>query len=64
MDGTLLEGVFQDQLSLAKSLGVNSYPSLVLQINDAYFPIEVDYVSTENTLKLIRERIIDNMPAQ
>ncbi|ENQ8746916.1 DsbA family protein [Vibrio parahaemolyticus] len=64
MDGTLLEGVFQDQLSLAKSLGVNSYPSLVLQINDAYFPIEVDYLSTEPTLKLIRERIIENMPAQ
>ena len=64
MDGSLLEGVFQDQLSLAKSLGVNSYPSLVLQINDAYFPIEVDYLSTETTLKLIRERIIENMPAQ
>ncbi|EFO43216.1 protein-disulfide isomerase [Vibrio parahaemolyticus AN-5034] len=45
-------------------MGVNSYPSLVLQINDAYFPIEVDYLSTEPTLKLIRERIIENMSAQ
>ncbi|MEF1340530.1 DsbA family protein, partial [Vibrio rotiferianus] len=26
--------------------------------------IEVDYLSTETTLKLIRERIIENMPAQ
>ncbi|NMT19485.1 DsbA family protein, partial [Vibrio parahaemolyticus] len=24
----------------------------------------IDYLSTEPTLKLIRERIIDNMPAQ
>lgn len=64
MDGSFLEGVFEDQLSLAKSLGVNSYPSLVLKINDAYFPIAIDYLSTEPTLKLIRERIIDNMPAQ
>ncbi len=61
-NGKLLEGVFEDQLSLARSMGVNSYPSLVLQINDAYFPIEVDYLSTEPTLKLIRERIIENMP--
>ncbi|MDF5356377.1 DsbA family protein, partial [Vibrio parahaemolyticus] len=35
-----------------------------LKINDAYFPIAIDYLSTEPTLKLIRERIIDNMPAQ
>ncbi|HAS6162870.1 TPA: DsbA family protein [Vibrio vulnificus] len=62
--GRLLEGVFEDQLSLARSLGVNAYPSLVLQINDAYFPIEIDYLSTEPTLKLIRERIVENMPAQ
>ncbi|HAS6198231.1 TPA: DsbA family protein [Vibrio vulnificus] len=62
--GRLLEGVFEEQLSLARSLGVNSYPSLVLQINDAYFPIEIDYLSTEPTLKLIRERIVENMPAQ
>ncbi|MCG6291303.1 MULTISPECIES: DsbA family protein [Vibrio] len=62
--GRLLEGVFEDQLSLARSLGVNAYPSLVLQINDAYFPIEIDYLSTEPTLKLIRERIVENIPAQ
>ncbi|EGR0046934.1 DsbA family protein [Vibrio vulnificus] len=62
--GRLLEGVFEDQLSLARSLGVNAYPSLVLKINDAYFPIEIDYLSTEPTLKLIRERIVENMPAQ
>ncbi|HAT7738615.1 TPA: DsbA family protein [Vibrio vulnificus] len=62
--GRLLEGVFEEQLSLARSLGVNAYPSLVLQINDAYFPIEIDYLSTEPTLKLIRERIVENMPAQ
>ncbi|MDW1873275.1 DsbA family protein, partial [Vibrio sp. Vb0598] len=35
-----------------------------LQINDAYIQIKVDYLSTEPTLKLIRERIIENMPAQ
>ncbi|EGQ8028242.1 DsbA family protein [Vibrio vulnificus] len=62
--GRLLEGVFEDQLSLARSLGVNAYPSLVLQIDDAYFPIEIDYLSTEPTLKLIRERIVENMSAQ
>ncbi|MDF2153859.1 DsbA family protein [Vibrio sp. CAU 1672] len=62
--GSFLEGIFQDQLSLAKSLGVDSYPSLVLQIGEAYFPIEVDYLSTESTLKRIRERIVDNMPTQ
>ncbi|EMQ2875047.1 DsbA family protein [Vibrio navarrensis] len=64
VNGTFLEGVFQDQLSFASSLGVNSYPSLVLQINDAYFPIEVDYLSSESTLKQIRERILQTMPAQ
>ena len=64
MDGSLLEGVFEDQLSFAKSLGVSTYPSLVLQINDAYFPIEVDYLSTETTLKAIRECIVNNMPSQ
>ncbi|MBH9739626.1 DsbA family protein [Vibrio navarrensis] len=64
VNGTFLEGVFQDQLSFASSLGVNSCPSLVLQINDAYFPIEVDYLSSESTLKQIRERILQTMPAQ
>lgn len=64
VNGAFLEGVFQDQLSFASSLGVNSYPSLVLQINDAYFPIEVDYLSSESTLKQIRERILQTMPAQ
>lgn len=64
VNGAFLEGVFKDQLSFASSLGVNSYPSLVLQINDAYFPIEVDYLSSESTLKQIRERILQTMPAQ
>lgn len=56
----LLEGVFDDQLSLAKSLGVSSYPSLVLQIHDSFFPIEVNYTSSEPTLKQIREIIVAN----
>ncbi|KJR29064.1 DsbA family protein [Vibrio navarrensis] len=64
VNGAFLEGVFQDQLSFASSLGVSSYPSLVLQINDAYFLIEVDYFSSESTLKQIRERILQTMPAQ
>ncbi|NLS14495.1 DsbA family protein [Vibrio sp. SM6] len=60
IDSDLLNGVFDDQRSLAKSLGVHSYPSLVLQIHDSFFPVDVNYTSTEPTLKQIRELIVSH----
>lgn len=59
LNGKVVEEEFDDQLSLSRSLEVHSYPSLVLQVNDSYFPVAVDYQSTEPTLKVIREKIVE-----
>ncbi|WP_117233338.1 DsbA family protein [Vibrio maerlii] len=53
-----LEEEFEHQLDFARSIGVNSYPSLVLEVNDKFFPIVQDYKSTEPTLQAIRERLV------
>ncbi|PMH39394.1 thioredoxin [Vibrio sp. 10N.286.49.B3] len=58
LKGNLVEEEFSDQLNFCRSIEVNSYPSLVLDINGSMYPIELDYLSTEPTLAAIREKII------
>lgn len=57
----LLDEEFEHQLDFSRSIGVNSYPSLVLEIEGKYFPIEIDYLSTEPTLKDLRDKIAQQM---
>ncbi|MFA0026719.1 DsbA family protein, partial [Vibrio sp. 10N.261.49.A5] len=45
------------------AMGVHSYPTLMLEVNGIFSEVELDYHSTEATLKSIREILVNNAPA-
>ncbi|MGZ8903506.1 MAG: DsbA family protein [Methylobacter sp.] len=53
---------FQNELRIARKLGVISYPSLLLEQNGRLFPITVDYLDHETMIREIVS-ILDNPPA-
>ena len=63
LSGKLLEGELDDQLSFKEAMGVYSYPTLMLEVDGIFTEVELDYLSTEVTLKSIREIILKNTPA-
>ncbi|MEF1230103.1 DsbA family protein, partial [Vibrio fortis] len=63
LSGKLLEGELDDQLSFKEAMGVYSYPTLMLEVDGIFTEVELDYLSTEATLKSIREIILKNTPA-
>jgi putative protein-disulfide isomerase len=44
----------EHQLSLARQLSVSSYPSLVLQIDNGYWPVNIDYHSPQSILDALQ----------
>ncbi|MGF1755244.1 DsbA family protein [Vibrio makurazakiensis] len=54
LSGKLLEGELDDQLSFKSAMGVASYPTLMLEVNGIFTEVELDYESTEATLRSIR----------
>lgn len=38
------------EMTLASAIGVESYPSLVLEVNDSRWPVPVDYTNADNIL--------------
>lgn len=57
LSGKLLEGELDDQLSFKEAMGVASYPTLMLEVNGIFTEVELDYQSTEPTLRSIRSVI-------
>lgn len=45
--------LLQQEMTQAKALGVDSYPSLVLAINHSLWPVSIDYRSADNMLETI-----------
>ncbi|MBW3696484.1 DsbA family protein [Vibrio sp. T187] len=54
LSGKLLEGELEDQLSFKHAMGVASYPTLMLEVNGIFTEVELNYQSTEPTLRSIR----------
>lgn len=52
-----VEQVFSRQREFCQLLGVHSFPSLVLKVDDKYYVIKLDYHSEITTLKDIEQRI-------
>ncbi len=48
-----IEQELQHEISKARSLGVNSYPSLRLEHNGGIFPVSVDYLDHETMVNEI-----------
>ncbi|MEZ8761294.1 DsbA family protein [Vibrio splendidus] len=63
LSSKLLESEFDDQLGFKEAIGVHSYPTLMLEVNGIFTAVELDYHSTEATLKSIREVLVNNAPA-
>lgn len=53
LTGDEVETELQNEISMARSLGVTSYPSLRLEHNGQVSPIDVDYLSLETMLNEI-----------
>lgn len=49
--------MLQQEIDLSRHLFVESYPSLVLQVNDSISVIEIDYTDYQTMLKQIREKL-------
>lgn len=60
LSGKLLEGELDDQLSFKEAMGVYSYPTLMLEVNGIFTEVELDYQSTEPTLRSIRSALEAN----
>jgi len=57
-----IEEKLQNEIRIARKLGVISYPSLLLEHNGRLFPITVDYLDHETMIREIVS-ILDNPPA-
>ena len=57
-----IEEELQDEIRIARKLGVISYPSLLLEHNGRLFPVAVDYLDHETMIREIVS-ILDNPPA-
>ena len=57
-----IEEELQNEIRIAKKLGVISYPSLLLEHNGRLFPVTVDYLDHETMIREIVS-ILDNPPA-
>lgn len=43
-----IEQLLQQEVAQAEALGVDSYPSLVLEVDGRHWPVPVDYLNSEN----------------
>ena len=57
-----IEEELQNEIRIARKLGVISYPSLLLEQNGCLFPVTVDYLDHETMIREIVS-ILDNPPA-
>ena len=57
-----IEEELQNEIRIARKLGVISYPSLLLEQNGRLFPVTVDYLDHETMIREIVS-ILDNPPA-
>ena len=57
-----IEEELQNEIRIARKLGVISYPSLLLEHNGRLFPVTVDYLDHETMIREIVS-ILDNPPA-
>ena len=57
-----IEEELQNEIRIARKLGVISYPSLLLEHNGGLFPVTVDYLDHESMIREIVS-ILDNPPA-
>jgi len=57
-----VEEELQNEIRIARKLGVISYPSLLLEHNGRLFPVTVDYLDHETMIREIVS-ILDNPPA-
>jgi len=57
-----IEEELQNEIRIARKLGVISYPSLLLEHNGGLFPVTVDYLDHETMIREIVS-IVDNPPA-
>ena len=63
LSSKLLESELADQLGFKEAMGVFSYPTLMLEVNGIFSEVELDYHSTDATLRSIREILVSNAPA-
>jgi len=49
-----IQQTLEQQLSFARSLGLNSFPSLAYQVNNKIYSISLDYLNANNMLKQVR----------
>jgi putative protein-disulfide isomerase len=54
-EGTHLE--LEENVSLGRRIHANSFPSLILEINSALIPIDIDYLSHKSALKSILNKL-------
>ncbi len=52
-----VEDELHEQIKQSRNIGANSFPSLVLKVNDNYRPVPVDYTNAENMLDTINRLI-------
>ena len=57
-----IEEELQNEIRIARKLGVISYPALLLEHNGGLFPVTVDYLDHESMIREIVS-ILDNPPA-
>jgi len=54
MQSEQIDTLLAQELELVRSIHVNSYPSLVLKINQQLYPVKLDYLSADNILAEIK----------
>ena len=53
LEAPATQALLEQEMTQAKALGVDSYPSLVLEINHSHWPVSIDYQSADNMLETI-----------
>lgn len=57
LDSAETRAMLDDELTAARSMGANSFPSLRLRIAEAYWPVPVDYQRADSMLGTIQDLI-------
>ena len=57
LDSAETRAMLYDELTAARSMGANSFPSLRLRIAEAYWPVPVDYQRADSMLGTIQDLI-------
>jgi len=50
-----VDQMLQKEITFAREIGVNSYPSLVLEIDGGYWPVAIDYLDPTTMLNTIND---------